>query len=125
MYLLQRPLLQCLPSRRDWSEGRRCQVEADTLWRFVRRWHLAGENEKNYAVMDDELRDYILELRGVLDDEQARADDGKDIDPDDEEAAVQDSLEGFEEQLAEDKAIAGAENGAPKVPDVDSWRAAK
>lgn len=72
----------------------------DTLWRFVRHLHPAGENEKNDAAMD-ELRDYILELREALDSEQAEADDGEDVD--------------CEAQLAKDKAIAEAENDDPKA----------
>ena len=76
---------QCLPFHSDWRENRCSCVKADTLWRFVQRLHPAGENEKNDAAMD-ELRDYILELRPVLEKEQAKAGDGEDVD--DDEAAV-------------------------------------
>lgn len=58
----------------------------------------------------DELRDYIVELRRVLDDEQTKADDGEHMDPDDDdEAAVQAMLEDYEEQLAKNKALGEAE----------------
>jgi hypothetical protein len=88
-------------------------VEADTLWRRVRLLHPAGENEKNDAAMD-ELRDYILELRAVLDQEQADAVNGEDVDPDDE-AAVPARLVDCEAQLAGDKALAKAENDDPEA----------
>jgi hypothetical protein len=105
----------CLPFHRDWREGRRCWVEADTLrWR-VRLLYPAGENGKNDAAMD-ELRDYILELRAVLDQEQADAGRGEDVDPDaGEEAAVQTMLMDYEAQLAEDKALAEAEDDDPEA----------
>jgi hypothetical protein len=93
---------KCLPFHRDWREGRRCCVEADTLWRRVRLLHPAGENEKNDASMD-ELRDYTLELRDFLDKEQAEAGKGEDVDPDaDDEAAVQARLVDYEAQLTEE-----------------------
>lgn len=57
-----------LPFHSDWHEERRCCIEADTLWWFVRRLHPAGENEKNDATVT-QLRDYILELRAVIDKE--------------------------------------------------------
>jgi hypothetical protein len=81
-------------------------VKADTLWRFFRRLHLAGENEKNEAAMY-ELRDYILELRAVLDKEQGKG-DGDHVH--DDEAAVQARPVDYEAQLAEDTALAEAEN---------------
>lgn len=91
-------------------------MEADTLWRFVRHRHPAGENEKNDAALD-ELRDYILELRAALDKEQAKAGDGPDVDPDDDddEAAVQARLVDYETELAEEKALAEAENDDPEA----------
>lgn len=102
---------KCLPTHRDWREGRGCCLEADTLWRFVRRLNRAGENDENNAAID-ELRDYILELRAVLDQEQAKAGDGEDVD--DDETAVQARLEDYKSQLAEDEAFAEAENDSPE-----------
>lgn len=113
MFLAISYLDQCLPFHRDWRDGRRCCVEADTLWRFVRRLNPAGEDEKTDAAMD-ELRDYILELRGVLDKEQAKAGDGEDVD-DDDEAAVQARLVDYEAQSAEDNTLAEAENDDPEA----------
>jgi len=84
------------------------------LWRWVRHRHPAGENEKNDAAMD-ELRDYILELRTALDEEQARAGDGPDVDPDEDEAAVQARLLDYETELAEEKALAEAEDDDPEA----------
>lgn len=75
---------KCLPFHSDRRENKRCCVEADILWRVVRRLH-ADENEKNDSAMD-ELRDYILELRAVLDKEQAKAGDDEDVG--DDETAV-------------------------------------
>lgn len=97
-YGISSPFLdKCLTFERDWREGRRCCVEADTLWRFVRRLHPAGENQKKDAAMD-ELRDYILELRGVLDKEQAKAGDSENVN--DDEAAIQARLAKYEAQCS-------------------------
>ena len=74
--------------------------------------HPAGENEKNNQSMD-ELRDYILELRAVLDEEQAKAADGGDVD--DDEAPIQSRLVDYELQLAEEKALAEDENNDPEA----------
>lgn len=52
----------------------------------------AGEDEKNDAAID-ELRDYILEPRTVLDQEQANAGDGEHME--DDEAAIQARLEDY------------------------------
>lgn len=90
-------------------------MEAGALWRFVRHWHPAGENEKNDAAMD-ELCDYILELRAFLDKEQAQAGKSEDVDPDDDdEAALRARPVDYETQLAEDKALAEAENDDPEA----------
>jgi hypothetical protein len=105
---------KCLPLHRDWREGRCCCLEADTLWRLVRHLHPAGENEKNDAALD-ELRDYILELRAALDEEQSRAGDGPDVDVDDDEAAVQARLVDYETELAEEKALVEAEKDDPEA----------
>ena len=77
------------------------------MWRFIRRWNPAGEDEKNDAAID-ERRDYILEPRTALDQEQAKAGDGEHMD--DDEVAVQARLEDYEAQLIEDKPLAEAEN---------------
>ena len=105
-------LNKCSPSHSNWCEDRRCCVEVDFLWRFIRRLHPAGENEKNNQSMD-ELRDYILELRAVLDEEQAKAADGGDVD--DDEAPIQSRLVDYELQLAEEKALAEDENNDPEA----------
>jgi hypothetical protein len=106
---------KCLPFHRDWREGRRCCVEADTLRRRVRLLYPADENEKSDAAMD-KLRDYILELRAILDQEQADAGRGEDVDADaDDETAVKARLENYEAQSAEDKALAEAENDDPEA----------
>jgi hypothetical protein len=63
----------------------------------------------------DELRDYILELRAALDEEQSKAGDGPDVDVDDDEAAIQARLVDYETELAEEKALAEAENDDPEA----------
>lgn len=77
------------------------------MWRFIRRSNPAGEDEKKDAAID-EMRDYILEPRTALDQEQAKVGDGEHTD--DDEVAYQARLEDKEVQLAEDKALAEAEN---------------
>jgi hypothetical protein len=91
---------KCLPFHRDWR---------------VRLLYPADENEKSDAAMD-KLRDYILELRAILDQEQADAGRGEDVDTDaDDETAVKARLENYEAQSAEDKALAEAENDDPEA----------
>jgi hypothetical protein len=63
----------------------------------------------------DELRDYILELRAALDEEQSKAGDGPDVDVDDDETAIQARLVDYETELAEEKALAEAENDDPEA----------
>jgi hypothetical protein len=43
----------------DWYEANGYRIEAEGLWRIVRRWHPEGE--------DEELDGYMAEIRGVLD----------------------------------------------------------
>ena len=77
--------------------------------------HPAGEKEKNDAAMD-ELRDYVLEPRAVLDKEQAkaaRAGYGEDVNGD--EAAVEARLVDYGVQSVADTTFADVENDDPEA----------
>ena len=49
----------------NWLDASNCHVEAETLWRVVRRWHPEGED----AVLDkhmDDLREHLDEVGADL-----------------------------------------------------------
>jgi hypothetical protein len=49
----------------DWEEANDCHVEAETMWRVVRRWHPEGEDLELDAYMKD-LRESLDEVGAVL-----------------------------------------------------------
>lgn len=55
----------------DWTEAWECYVEADTLWRIVRRWNPVGEDEKVDAAMS-EMKHALEALKSALDEEKGR-----------------------------------------------------
>ncbi|KAK5129009.1 hypothetical protein LTR85_000342 [Meristemomyces frigidus] len=50
----------------DWKEANDCCVEANTLWRIVRRWHPVGHDAKIDEAMEEESES-VAELREALD----------------------------------------------------------
>ncbi|PPJ60805.1 hypothetical protein CBER1_02329 [Cercospora berteroae] len=55
----------------DLAEASECYVEAHTLWRIVRRWNPAGEDEKMDTAMA-ELKQELDDLKEALEEEQRK-----------------------------------------------------
>jgi tetratricopeptide (TPR) repeat protein len=62
----------------DWDEAHDSYVEAETMWRIVRRWHRAGEDAKVDAAME-ELRVSLEELKETLAKDKPAYDDDEEV----------------------------------------------
>lgn len=87
----------------DWGEANTCCIEADFLWRVVRRWHPVGDATIDAAMA--ELKESIVLLRGVLDEEKERPTDY------DAEDVVLHRLEEHDKEVEEEQALHDAEFG--------------
>lgn len=88
----------------EWTEANGYRSQAETLWRIVRRWHPEGEDAKVDAAMQ-ELRTALDALKNELEVEQP-----EDYDPEED---VEAELAAHDERVAEEVALAEAENDDP------------